>query len=173
MTTQTTASVIYPDSDGMPLPDGEYQAPQYRRIVGDLDYHYRDVSGVNVNGNTFLYYIEGNPRVFVSPDCYVALNLSEESLESIRRANVYLLWEVGKPPDFVMEIGSPSTAQNDLRASATCMPSWECASTGASTLRAGSITGSRSLGSGWSRASMCGWRCIMRMTGVCGDTAKL
>ena len=35
-------------------------------------------------------------------------------LASIRRSNVYLLWEVGKAPDFILEIGSPSTARNDL-----------------------------------------------------------
>ena len=28
--------------------------------------------------------------------------------------NTYLLWEVGKPPDFILEIGSPSTGRVDL-----------------------------------------------------------
>ena len=35
-------------------------------------------------------------------------------MESIERNNTYLIWEMGKPPDFVMEIGSPSTATTDL-----------------------------------------------------------
>ncbi len=30
------------------------------------------------------------------------------------RFDTYLLWEVGKPADFALEIGSPSTARNDL-----------------------------------------------------------
>ena len=30
MTTPAATSIVYPESDGMPLPDGEYQAPLYR-----------------------------------------------------------------------------------------------------------------------------------------------
>ena len=33
MTTQA-AAVVYPETDGMPLPDGEFQAPLYIDIVG-------------------------------------------------------------------------------------------------------------------------------------------
>ena len=112
MTTETT--IIYPDSDGMPLPDGEFQAPLYVKILSMLQLHFKDVPGSRVNGDTFIYYVEGNPRIFVSPDCYVALNLTEDALASIISNNVYLSWEVGKAPDFVLEIGSPSTARNDL-----------------------------------------------------------
>ena len=114
MTTRGATAIVYPETDGMPLPDGEYQAPLYVRILSTLRAHYRDVPGARVNGDTFIYYVEGNPRRSVSPDCYVALGLPEESIESIERNNVYLLWEVGKAPDFVLEIGSPSTADRDL-----------------------------------------------------------
>jgi Uma2 family endonuclease len=100
----------------MPLPDGEYQAPIYRRIVRDLDDHFRDVPGVNVNGDTFIYYVEGNPRRSFSPDCYVVFGLTEAALHSLSLEgnNTYLLWEVGKAPDFILEIGSPSTAATDM-----------------------------------------------------------
>ena len=114
MTTRDATAIFYPEADGMPLPDGEYQAPLYIRVVGTLRVHFRDVPGAWVNGDTFIYYVEGNPRRSVSPDCYVAINLSDDSLESIERNNVYLVWEVGKAPDFVLEIGSPSTASRDL-----------------------------------------------------------
>ena len=113
MTTRAS-TIVYPETDGMPLPDGEFQSPLFRRIVGDLDDRYKDVPGAKVNGNTFIYFVEGNPRRSISPDCYVALGLSAEALESIERNNVYLLWEVGKAPDFVLEIGSESTAAADL-----------------------------------------------------------
>ncbi len=114
MTTQT--AIVYPETDGMPLPDGEFQAPLYIRIVGTLRVHYKDVPGARVNGDTFLYYIEGNPRRSVSPDCYVVFDLSEAAQHSLSLEgnNTYLLWEVGKPPDFILEIGSPSTASADL-----------------------------------------------------------
>ncbi len=113
MTTQATA-IVYPDTDGNPLPDGEFQAPLYIQTVGTLRLHFKDVRGARVNGDTFIYYVEGNPRRWVSPDCYVALHLSEDAIESIERSNVYLLWEVGKAPDFVLEIGSASTARHDM-----------------------------------------------------------
>ena len=117
MTTQakTTTKVFYPETDGMPLPDGEYQAPLYIRIVGMLRTFFRHVPRAHVNGNTFFYYVEGNSRRFVSPDCYVVFDLSDDALESLSLEgnNTYLLWEVGKPPDFILEIGSPSTGNVD------------------------------------------------------------
>ena len=113
MTTRS-ATIVYPETDGMPLPDGEFQAPLYINIVGTLRVHFKDVPGARVNGDTFFYYIEGDPRRSFSPDCYVVLGLSAESIESIERNNVYLLWEVGKAPDFILEIGSESTSEVDL-----------------------------------------------------------
>ena len=104
-------TVVYPETDGKPLPDGEYQAPIYREAVDALQTHFSNRSDVHVNGNTMFYYEEGNPRRVISPDCYVAFGVD---IERIFRNNTYLLWEMGKPPDFVLEIGSPSTARNDL-----------------------------------------------------------
>ena len=116
MTTRSAPTIVYPESDGMPLPDGEYQAPLYIRAVGTLRTFFRGVPGTNVNGDTFIYYVEGNPRRFVSPDCYVVFGLTDAALESLSLEgnNTYLLWEVGKAPDFILEIGSQSTAGEDL-----------------------------------------------------------
>ena len=110
-TTGQTKKVVYPETDGKPLPDGEYQAPLYVEILGTLRTHFSDRPDVHVNGNTMFYYEEGNPRRVISPDCYVAFGVD---VERILRNNTYLLWEMGKPPDFVLEIGSSSTASNDL-----------------------------------------------------------
>ena len=115
MTTRSAkTAIIYPDSDGMPLPDGEYQSPLYVKVVSPLRTFFRNVPGSRVNGDNFLYYVEGNPKLSVAPDCYVALGLTDEAIESIVRHNTYLAWEVGKAPDFVMEIASPSTWRRDL-----------------------------------------------------------
>ena len=78
MTTGAAAAIVYPETDGMPLPDGEYQAPIYVRVVSTLRVHFGDVPGARVNGDVFIYYVEGNPRRSVSPDCYVVFGLSEE-----------------------------------------------------------------------------------------------
>ena len=115
-TEHATTAIFYPETDGLPLPDGNYQLPMFTNSVVGLRVHFKDVEGVFVSGNTLLYYVEGNSRYVLSPDCYVALDLSDEALHSLSLEgnNTYLLWEVGKPPDFVLEIGSPSTAQRDL-----------------------------------------------------------
>lgn len=116
MTTTTTSEIVYPETDGMPLPDGEYQSPIFRRVLVPLEGYFRDVRGAHVNGNTILYYVEGDPRRSVSPDCYVVFDLSEAAIHSLSLEgnNTYLLWEVGKPPEFVLEIASGSTARTDL-----------------------------------------------------------
>ena len=114
MTTEaTTTTIIYPETDGMPLPDGLTQAPLYARILEMLRTFFRNVADCEVNGNVFIYYVEGDNRLSVSPDCFVAFGLSETALESLAERNTYMLWEVGKPPDFVLEIGSSSTARVD------------------------------------------------------------
>ena len=110
--TSADTEIFYPETDGMPLPDGEYQAPLYIETVGTLRVHFENLPNAHVNGNTLIYYREGYPQVRVSPDCYVVFDIS---MESIERNNNYQIWQVGKPPDFVLEIGSPSTARHDLR----------------------------------------------------------
>ena len=117
MTTQTATTqtaIIYPETDGQPMPDGEYQSPIHADALTTLRTHFRNSPDVRVNGNTLLYYMQGNPNISVSPDCYVATGLSPEQQENIDRNNTYRLWEVGKPPEFVMEIASYSTKSNDL-----------------------------------------------------------
>ncbi len=110
MITPATA-IFYPETDGMPLPDGFYQHSHFWEIISILNYFFRLRDDVVVAGDIFIYYVEGNPRLTVAPDCFVVFGVS---LESFERNNTYLMWEVGKAPEFVMEIGSPSTASNDL-----------------------------------------------------------
>ena len=116
MTTQAAAqpAIIYPETDGQPMPDGEYQAPIYVDALATLRTHFEESPDIRVNGNTLIYYVQGNPNISVSPDCYVVTGLSPEQQENINRNNTYRLWEVGKPPDFVMEIASENTKSNDL-----------------------------------------------------------
>ena len=47
----------------------------------------------------------------VGPDFYVAFDVEAEA---IKRRLMYLPWEVGKPPDLVLEVGSPSTGGEDV-----------------------------------------------------------
>ncbi len=110
MVTPATA-IFYPETDGMPLPDGEYQLDYFIEIIAILKHFFRNRFDVWVNGNTFLYYVEGDPRSFVSPDCYAAFGVDRDLILS---NNNYRVWDMGKAPDFVLEIGSPSTWRQDL-----------------------------------------------------------
>ena len=108
---QPSDTIFYPETDGEPLPDGEMQAPLYQEIVTTLAAHFRDQPNTRVNGNTMMYYEEGNPRRHISPDCYVAFDVDVGLIEE---HNTYRIWAIGKPPDFVLEIASVSTASNDV-----------------------------------------------------------
>ena len=112
MTTGTTTAIFYPETDGMPLPDGFYQHTHFLEILSILNTFFGFRDDVVVGGDIFIYYQEGNPQVRIAPDCFVVFGVS---VESFKRNDTYLMWDVGKAPDFVLEIGSPSTARNDLR----------------------------------------------------------
>ena len=110
MTTEA-ATIVYPETDGMPLPDGYHQSPLYVKAVSTLDVHFRDTPGVDVNGDIFIYYDKTNIHNAVASDVIVAF---EVDVDQIDEADSYFTWLVGKPPEFVMEIGSESTAKRDL-----------------------------------------------------------
>ena len=174
MTTPAVTSIIYPETDGMPLPDGEFQAPLYARIVGTLRTHFRDIPGARVNGDTFIYYVEGDPRRSVSPDYYVVFGLTDAALRSLSLEgnNTYLLWEVGKPPDFILEIGSENTANADLGrkrelyAELGVAEYWRYNATG------GEFYGEPLVESAWWMASTVVLSCGMRVTVAYGLTVK-
>ena len=64
-----------------------------------------------INGNVFIYYRVGGELKWIAPDLIVSFSVDTDL---IRDAGSYFLWAMGKPPEFVMEIGSASTADRDL-----------------------------------------------------------
>ena len=103
--------IIYPDTDGLPLPDSLEQEPYFIEILATLK-AFLERKDVLVSGNTLIYYVEGDPSFSVAPDCYIVFGIGRAALLELHRT--YRVWEAGKFPDFVLEIGSPSTAENDL-----------------------------------------------------------
>ena len=95
--------VHYPESNGLPLAETRFQWDSLTYAANALDVHFRDRPDVAVEGNRLLYYVEGDPRLRVAPDVFVVLGVPK------RRRRIYLLWEEGKAPDFVLEITSRST----------------------------------------------------------------
>ena len=103
--------IIYPDTGGLPLPDGLEQEPYFIDVLATLK-AFLERKDVLVSGNTLIYYVEGDPSFSVAPDCYIVFGIGRAALLELHRT--YRVWEAGKFPDFVLEIGSPSTAENDL-----------------------------------------------------------
>lgn len=104
------SGIFYPEQpDG--FPDAMYQFPKLNHTMELLLWRYDDRPDVLVSGNNAIYYEQGNPRVHRSPDGFIAFGVDRDA---ILQENGYKVWEVGKPPDWVLEIASPSTARNDL-----------------------------------------------------------
>ena len=97
--------VLYPCSDGRPMADNVWQSRAILRATGDLEVAHPEALAVM---DILVYPEEGNPRNRIAPDVLVAFGVGTHSRSS------YLVWEEGKPPDWVLEVASPSTASKDL-----------------------------------------------------------
>jgi Uma2 family endonuclease len=104
--TQVT-TVDYPDTDGLPMAESDFQRKPLTYAVEVLDIYFQDRPDVSVSGNLFLYYREGDPRAVVAPDVFVVFGAAKRDRPS------YKLWEEPKAPDFVLEITSKSTRSED------------------------------------------------------------
>ena len=72
---------------------------------------FRKRPNVFVTGNIFIHYRDGGTVRAVAPDLMVSFDVDPDG---IRESGSYNMWTVGKPPEFVMEIGSKSTYKRDL-----------------------------------------------------------
>ena len=66
---------------------------------------------VLVSGRAYILYDINDPNARIAPDYFIVFDVD---VQSIIRHNSYRVWQWGKPPDFVLEIASESTALNDL-----------------------------------------------------------
>ena len=119
MTTKPRPAAAYPDltelPDPPPLPDGMKQRPHIARIDQVLRSHYRRQPNTLVSGEGYLCFEARDARRSPRPDCVVAFDFPFPA-QLIEEANGYVISEVGKPPDFVLEVASPSTGRYDYTA---------------------------------------------------------
>ena len=95
-------------------PDAMHQRNEQLETLNQIRVYFADFGespDVFVDFDTNICWDPTNLRRHVSPDVYIAFNVDAKA---IRERQIYLPWEVGKPPDFAMEIASPSTAENDV-----------------------------------------------------------
>lgn len=100
-------NVIYPDTDGLPMAESDFQRKPLTYAVEALDIYFQNRSDVYVSGNLCIYYRERDPRAVVAPDVFVVFGVGKHDRSS------YKLWEESKAPDFVLEITSQSTRNAD------------------------------------------------------------
>ena len=110
-----------PDELRLPSCEDEPVSQNTRQLVAIVDCfdslqrHWRGRPDVFVGADQFLYWDpaydprtkRGNPPT--APDVYVAFGVAN------RHRNSYVVWEEGKPPDFVLEVASPSSRKRDAR----------------------------------------------------------
>jgi Uma2 family endonuclease len=99
--------IHYPDSDGQPMAESDFQRKVLIYAVEALSIYFQDRDDVYVSGNMFIYYEEGNPKAVVAPDVFVVFGADKHDRFS------YRLWQEPKAPDFVLEITSRSTRSED------------------------------------------------------------
>ena len=89
------------------------QDRHYVPVRSTLEAHFGKRGDVLVAGNGYLIVSRGSVRDWKDhfyPDCVVAFGVDPETIID---TNGYVISEVGKPPDFVLEIASETTAQRD------------------------------------------------------------
>ena len=101
----------------LPTPPKRPDAMKQRRHIAKADQilrsHHRNRPDVLVSGEGYLRYEAGEARRSPRPDCIVSFGLSiaPEVIEDV--ANGYVISEIGKPPEFVLEVASESTGEQD------------------------------------------------------------
>ncbi len=93
--------------------DRVLQFPPLYRVIGILFEMYKDSPDVFATGGGFILYDETNGNRRVAPDFLIAFDVDAVYIRESEMPN-YIVWEIGKVPDFVMEVASESTAANDL-----------------------------------------------------------
>ena len=107
-----------PPALGMdPLPDPPrmmdmLQEPHNTTARSTLRAHYIGDPSVLVAGEGYLVASRSVRGPRLVPDCIVAFGVDAAEAKA---ANGYVIDEVGKPPDFVLEVASKSTARRDYR----------------------------------------------------------
>ncbi len=106
-------SLDYDPFDPDPMPDAMLQYPVLKGLLAVL---YSRAEARNPGepvfdgSNTIVCYDRSNLNVRVAPDYYFAVGVDPAT---VKLRGIYRTWVEGKPPDFVLEVASPSTARND------------------------------------------------------------
>ena len=96
--------VFYPSSDGKRMAENTWQGEAIMHAAGDVGMMHPEAF---VAADVLVYPEQGKRYKSIAPDVLVALGLG------MGRRTSYKVWEEGKPPDWVLEVASPSTEEKD------------------------------------------------------------
>ena len=106
-------AVDYSHIEPLPDPPREPNMEQYENLIYagySLKAYFADRNDVLVSGEGYLRYNGSNANERLAPDCVVAFGVDPRTITA---RNGYVISEVGKPPDFVLEVASRSTGRRD------------------------------------------------------------
>ena len=103
------AQIDYPTGDSRPVGETPLHFKNLANSVQVLERHFASAPMVYVSGNMFVYYEKGNRRKHVSPDVFVAVGVPKD-----KPRDAYFTWEEAHGLDFVIELTSKSTQEEDL-----------------------------------------------------------
>ncbi len=107
--TPAMESIIYPESDGMPMADNSKQFRYIVTIEGNLEILFANQPDVFVIGDMLWYPAQGHPEIRQAPDVMVAFGRPKGDRGS------YLQWrEANIAPQVVFEILSPGTRKRKM-----------------------------------------------------------
>lgn len=106
---QAKPSIVYPESDGLPMTDNTKQFRWIVTVQGGLDAVFLHDSNVFVAGNLLWYPVEGDNNICIAPDIFVVFGRPKGDRGS------YLQWlEDHIAPQVAFEILSPGNRAGKL-----------------------------------------------------------
>lgn len=100
--------IYYPETDESTMPEGILHFLLSVRLASTLLAFFVNRDDVKVFGNVMLYYEQGLPQKFISPDLMICFGLENSPI------SVYKLWETKVVPAVVIELASETTWLNDV-----------------------------------------------------------
>ena len=74
----TDGTFYYPYEDGQPMSAGDFHREQLCYTWQTLKAHFAQTPDVYVSGDIIMYYKEGQPRKYLSPDVLVCFGINPE-----------------------------------------------------------------------------------------------
>ena len=99
--------IEYPESDGKPMAETDIHRDVMLELIERLRARYAGRDDVYVSGNLLVYYVEGQPKKCLAPDCFVAFGVPPG------RRRTFQTWAEGAFPSVVFEVTSRKTRAED------------------------------------------------------------